>query len=444
MKLKQVLILTLLKVGFLAPIGTAISIPRVKRAQDGPSFSPPPNVDSDKTVIKCHYPSLKGWAPDGDSKMGWLKWVGDGPAPSPGAYNISTDYEKIYPEGVTRKYNLVVDEGTVNLDGVTSTEAKLFNGQYPGPWIQACWGDIVEITVTNKLKYNGTTVHCHGLRMFDNLLMDGVPGVTQCPIAPEDTFTYKFRATQYGSTWYHSHYSLQYSDGLVGPLTIHGPSSAEYDASIDPLILGDHIHRSAFQDYYKVQTRIPPEMDSQILNGIGNYNKDPERKPYSTLVKAGKKYLMRLINTSTDTTFIFSIDNHNLTVIGADLVPLEPYSTSSILIGIGQRYHIILDTFPEANDGDAFWIRMAPAGDGCSRFPKDRQPDEKMGVLYYGKKTQKLPTSQGGGYDISCRDEPYERLKPVQRWTVPDPQLMPGLVTKSQKVGIDLWNPPGR
>ncbi|KAM5469654.1 hypothetical protein MauCBS54593_004208 [Microsporum audouinii] len=431
-------------VGFLATVATALSIPRGKESLPGPSFRPPPNVDSDSNVIECKYPAMKGWAADNGSKTGWLKWVGDGPAPAPGAFNITTDYEKIFPEGVTRKYNLVIDEGSVNLDGVTASHAMLYNGQYPGPWIQACWGDIVEITVTNKLKYNGTTLHCHGLRMFDNLLMDGVPGITQCPIAPEDTFTYRFRATQYGSTWYHSHYSLQYSDGLVGPLTIHGPSSADYDASIDPLLLGDHIHRSAFQDYYKVQTRIPPEMDSQLLNGIGNYNKDPNRKPYSTLVKAGEKYLMRLINTSTDTTFIFSIDKHNFTVIGADLVPLEPYDTSHILIGIGQRYHVILNTLPEVKDGDSFWIRMVPAGDGCSRFRKDHVPDERMGALYYGKKTDDLPKSEGGGYDISCRDEPYERLKPIQKWNVPDPLLAPELMTKTQKIGIDVWNPPGR
>jgi FtsP/CotA-like multicopper oxidase with cupredoxin domain len=48
--------------------------------------------------------------------------------------------------------------------------------------------------------------------------MDGVNGVTQCPIAPKDNMTYVFKTTQYGSSWYHSHYSVQYSDGLQGPL----------------------------------------------------------------------------------------------------------------------------------------------------------------------------------------------------------------------------------
>ena len=48
--------------------------------------------------------------------------------------------------------------------------------------------------------------------------MDGVNGVSQCPIAPGDSFNYTWRAMQYGSSWYHSHYSVQYADGAAGPL----------------------------------------------------------------------------------------------------------------------------------------------------------------------------------------------------------------------------------
>jgi FtsP/CotA-like multicopper oxidase with cupredoxin domain len=48
--------------------------------------------------------------------------------------------------------------------------------------------------------------------------MDGVNGVTQCPVAPGDSFNYTFRAMQYGSSWYHSHYSVRYADGANGPL----------------------------------------------------------------------------------------------------------------------------------------------------------------------------------------------------------------------------------
>lgn len=50
----------------------------------------------------------------------------------------------------------------------------------------------------------------------------------------------------------------------------------------------------------------------------------------------GVRYLLRLINTSVDTTFVFAIDNHNLTVIQADFVPIEPYTNGSVLVGIGK------------------------------------------------------------------------------------------------------------
>jgi len=59
--------------------------------------------------------------------------------------------------------------------------------------------------------------------------MDGVPGVTQCPIPPGGSFTYTFTADLYGSSWYHSHYSAQYAGGLVGPMIIHGPQTVPYD-----------------------------------------------------------------------------------------------------------------------------------------------------------------------------------------------------------------------
>lgn len=162
---------------------------------------------------------------------------------------------------------------TINGDGIPNPEGKVFNQTYPGPWIQACWGDTIRVHVTNKLKYNGTTIHWHGLRQKDTMEMDGVNGVTQCPIAPKDTFTYEFKALQYGTSWYHSHYSLQYADGLAGPITIFGPSSADYDEAKDPILITDWNHRSAFQDWERELTRKPtfPRMNSILINGIGTF-----------------------------------------------------------------------------------------------------------------------------------------------------------------------------
>lgn len=100
--------------------------------------------------------------------------------------------------------------------------------------------------------------------------------MTQCPVATNETYTYNFKATQYGHTWYHSHYSLQYPDGVAGPLLIHGPTSANWDEAWDPILISDWSHRSAFQDF-QVELGNPsqgiagkePLMQSALLNGTG-------------------------------------------------------------------------------------------------------------------------------------------------------------------------------
>lgn len=60
------------------------------------------------------------------------------------------------------------------------------------------------------------------IRQLKTPWYDGVPGVSQCPIAPGKTFTYTFQADQFGTSWYHLHYSAQYTDGLYGPVVIYG------------------------------------------------------------------------------------------------------------------------------------------------------------------------------------------------------------------------------
>lgn len=52
--------------------------------------------------------------------------------------------------------------------------------------------------------------------------------MTQCPIAPGEELTYQFQVTQYGSTWYHSHFSLQYAEGLFGGLVSLSPTIITY------------------------------------------------------------------------------------------------------------------------------------------------------------------------------------------------------------------------
>lgn len=57
--------------------------------------------------------------------------------------------------------------------------------------------------------------------------MDGTNGITECPIAPGASKTYTFLLTQFGTSWYHSHYSAQYGDGVLGAIVIAGPATGK-------------------------------------------------------------------------------------------------------------------------------------------------------------------------------------------------------------------------
>jgi hypothetical protein len=117
-------------------------------------------------------------------------------------WNISTDYLKFIPDtGVTRYYELTVDEATLAPDGVDAPYMQVFNGQFPGPLLEADWGDKIEIKVHNKLTNNGTSIHWHGFVQTNSSLYDGVNGVTQCPIPPGGSMVYKIRAERYGTSW---------------------------------------------------------------------------------------------------------------------------------------------------------------------------------------------------------------------------------------------------
>jgi FtsP/CotA-like multicopper oxidase with cupredoxin domain len=97
------------------------------------------------------------------------------------------------------------------------------------------------------MENNGTSLHFHGIRQNYTNQMDGVASITQCPVAPGDSMTYTWRATQYGSSWYHSHFYVQAWDGILGGIIINGPATANYDEDLGNLFLNDWSHQTADQ-----------------------------------------------------------------------------------------------------------------------------------------------------------------------------------------------------
>jgi len=64
-------------------------------------------------------------------------------------------------------------------------DSLLINGQFPGPTIQADYGDTIQVTVRNHIDNpdEGVALHWHGLLQTGTPWEDGVPAVGQCPSA---------------------------------------------------------------------------------------------------------------------------------------------------------------------------------------------------------------------------------------------------------------------
>lgn len=225
------------------------------------------------------------------------------------------------------------------------------------------------------------------IRKFAYLIFAGVPGVSQCPIAPGETMAYRFRATQYGSSWYHSHFSLQLAEGLVGGIVIHGPATADYDIDLGLVLMQDWSHVSAFktwEDTQRTVALVQPVAENGLINGLNPYNCTGSTdtacvgttRRYEKSFEKGKKYLLRLVGMQSDGWMKFTIDGHKLTVIANDFVPIKPYDTDSVLLASGQRYDVLV----EANqDIGAYWLR-AIYQTACNNNDNDNK-DTILGII---------------------------------------------------------------
>jgi FtsP/CotA-like multicopper oxidase with cupredoxin domain len=155
--------------------------------------------------------------------------------------------------------------------------------------------------------------------------------------------------------------------------------------------------------YTAAETSGPPTLDNGLINGTNVYDDGGSR--FETTFSAGSTYRIRLVNGAIDTHFKFMIDSHNLTIIAMDLVPIVPYSTQVLSIGMGQRYDIVVDASESSGD---FWIRAIPQT-ACS---DNDNADNIKGILRYESTSTDDPTTSAYSYTDSCDDEDMSDLVP--------------------------------
>ncbi len=203
--------------------------------------------------------------------------------------------------------------------GIT-VQAWTYNGTVPGPTIHVRQGDRVRVIFTNRLP-EPTTVHWHGLDV--PAAMDGVPGMSQPPVMPGETFVYEFTATDPGTYIYHTHFNdlVQLDRGLYGAFVVDPatPSKDRYDRDYLMLLSSWRIYSNA-ENYFSIDGK--------------SY---PLTKPYE--VKRGERVRIREINISGTEFHTMHIHGHHFQVVaidGQDVAPAQRQTMVTVTLGPGE------------------------------------------------------------------------------------------------------------
>lgn len=308
---------------------------------------------------------------------------------------------------------------------------------------------VISVTVTNNIPDEGTAIHWHGFLQKGSQGFDGVPGVTQCPIAPGKSFTYTFQAELYGSSWYHAHYDSQYASGIVGPIVVYGPKNAPYDIDIGPVAASDWFH-----SYYKdlvvgLTTALPnvqyPYSQNVLINGKNNFDCSTTNAPcvpnagLATFnFTSGKTHRLRLINTSGAATLKYSIDGHLMQVIANDFVSIQPYTTDVVTLAVGQRADVLV-TANNITTGSYYLRVYAPSG--CST---NNGTNYALGTIYYQNASRvQLPTStaQPDWNNEYCGNDPLAETVPYYPIAPGNPSVTQNVVLSGYSNGSHgLWH----
>ncbi|GFN83923.1 multicopper oxidase [Plakobranchus ocellatus] len=259
----------------------------------------------------------------------------------------------------------------VSTDGV-SRGITVVNRKLPGPSIEVCEGDTLEVEVYNDMQNSeGTSIHWHGILQQGTPFMDGVTLITQCPITSHSKFTYRFVARDPGTHYWHGHAGMQRADGLFGALVVRQAPLNEvhytlydYDLSEHVMIVNDWLVQNTlmgFVAHHHDDGHNNPAL--MLINGLGAHEKFTRGNeiyytPRATFtVQGGKKYRFRVMGAAfMDCPIQISVDGHTMMMIASDGNPFEPFTADSFNIFAGERYDFVLyaDKISSLRN---YWIR---------------------------------------------------------------------------------------
>lgn len=281
-------------------------------------------------------------------------------------------------------YDLYVKDTLVNFAGKVK-RAIAVNGQIPMPTLEFTEGDTAEIVVHNGLKEN-TSLHWHGVFLPNR--EDGVPYLTQMPILPNTTYTYRFPIIQTGTHWYHSHSGLQEQIGMYGSFIMHKrKSDSTFRKGIDdlptvPIIISEWtnlnpnnvqrmlhnasdwfaIKKGATQSYAEAirsnhsKTKLTNEWKRMLAMDVSDVhyqkvlmngrNISILKEVDGKALKAGDKVRLRISNAGASSYFWLRYAGGKIEVVASDGNDVVPVEVDRINIAVSETYDIVV-TIPE-------------------------------------------------------------------------------------------------
>lgn len=236
-----------------------------------------------------------------------------------------------------RVFKLTADEIAWPITDSVKVHAYAYNGQVPGPMIRVKAGEKIRILFTNNLA-EPSTIHWHGVDV--PIEMDGVPGISQDPVKPGETFTYEFTVPNTpGTFFYHTHVmpDKQQALGLSGAFIIDPatpPARKAWDSEYT-LVLGEWTIKDGgnlpsmpmegmFPNYFTINGKSWP--DTQRISA-----------------KVGERILLRIVNAGA---FAHPVHVHGapFKVIASDGHPIPAtaqLTKDTIQVAPGERYDLL-------------------------------------------------------------------------------------------------------
>ncbi|CAF1128703.1 unnamed protein product [Adineta steineri] len=333
-------------------------------------------------------------------------------------------------DGILHHYNnpneTIPMEDVLTGDGYPKL-VYVFNNSLPGPVLHVYQHQMVHVRIFNDFPTESLSVHFHGIRQVNTPESDGIGRLTQLSILPGSSFLHKFVAIDAGTFWYHSHVQSQTAMGLMGGFIVHPmPVDDKEEQGEFVLLLNDWQHfytseqhhlliesgqfypndlesltQSGTIDFFEAvdgSRAAEAFVTSILINGRGRYI-DPRKEtkgfsttPFECLKITSQQnistYRLRLINGGSVFSLKFSIDKHPLKVIASDGIPFaEPILVDQLIIGLVERYDIIIDNLTAINNKINYWIRV-------DTMDKHNNPRwHGLAILQYAP-TNEIPTTE--------------------------------------------------